>query len=95
MACADSHDLRIRVPDAVRACLSRRAAALPYRVSIATVIRWSVHVTTTGATRAQRQGCPPGSKLDAHEDFLLALTEDKDDITLADMQQRLRAERSL
>ena len=95
MARAYSHDLRVRVLDAVSAGLSRRAAALRYRVGAATVIRWAVQATTTGETRAQRQGRPPGSKLDAHEAFLLALTEEKDDITLAEMQERLRAERSV
>ena len=95
MARAYSHDLRIRVLDAVGAGLSRRAAALRYRVGIATVIRWAAHATTTGETQAQRQGRPPGSKLDVHEAFLLALTEEKDDITLAEMQERLRTERSV
>jgi len=59
MARAYSHDLRVRVLDAVGAGLSRRAAALRYRVGIATVIRWAAHATTTGETRAQRQGRPP------------------------------------
>jgi transposase len=94
MARAYSHDLRVRVLDAVGAGLSRRAAALRYRVGIATVICWAAHAMT-GETRAQRQGRPPGSKLDVHEAFLLALTEEKDDITLAEMQERLRAERSV
>lgn len=95
MARAYSHDLRIRVLDAVGAGLSRRAAALRYRVGIATVIRWAAHATTTRETRARRQGRPRGSKLDVHEAFLLALLEEKDDITLAEMQERLRAERSV
>jgi transposase len=95
MARADSHDLRVRVLDAVDAGLSRRAAAGRYRVGIATVIRWAAHATVTGETRAQRQGRPPGSKLDAHAAFLLALIDEKDDITLAQMQERLRAERSV
>ena len=95
MARAYSHDLRIRVLDAVGAGLSRRAAALRYRVGIATVIRWAAHATRTGETRAQRQGRPPGSKLDEHEAFLFALIDEKDDITLAEMQERLRTERSV
>lgn len=95
MARAYSHDLRVRVLDAVGAGLSRRAAALRYQVGVATVIRWAAHATMTGETRAQRQGRPPGSKLDVHEAFLLALTEEKDDITLAEMQERLRTERSV
>jgi transposase len=43
MARAYSHDLRVRVLDAVRAGLSRRAAAARYRIGIATVIRWAAH----------------------------------------------------
>ena len=92
MARSYSHDLRIRVLDAVGAGLSRRAAAARYRIGIATVIRWAAHATSTGETTAQRQGRPPGSKLDAHEAFLLALIAEKVDITLSEMQARLRAE---
>lgn len=92
MARAYSHDLRIRVLDAVGAGLSRRAAAARYRVGIATVIRWAAQAASTGETSAQRQGRPPGSKLDTHEAFLLALIEEKDDVTLVEMQDRLRVE---
>jgi transposase len=72
MARAYSHDLRVRVLDAVEAGLSRRAGALRYRAGIATVIRWAAHATRTGETRAQRQGRPPGSKLDEQEAFCRA-----------------------
>ena len=92
MARAYSHDLRIRVLDAVDAGFSRREAAARYRIGIATVIRWAAHAAVTGETKAQRQGRPRGSKLDAHESFLLALIEETNDITLAEMQDRLRAE---
>ena len=46
MARAYSHDLRVRVLDAVRAGLCRRAAALRYQVDIATVIRWAAHAAS-------------------------------------------------
>jgi transposase len=95
MARADSHDLRVRVLDAVGAGLSRREAAARYRIGIATVIRWVALVAVTGETKAKRQGRPRGSKLDAHEGFLLALIEETDDITLLEMQDRLRAERGV
>ncbi len=95
MARADSHDLRVRVLDAVGAGLSRREAAARDRIGIATVIRWVALVAVTGETKAKRQGRPRGSKLDAHEGFLLALIEETDDITLAEMQDRLRAERGV
>src|SRR5215203_1682179 len=90
MARAYSHDLRVRVLDAVGAGLSRRKAAARYRIGIAPVIRWAAQVARTGETQAKRQGRPRGSKLDAHEGFLLALIEERDDLTLAEMQDRLR-----
>ena len=95
MARADSQDLRVRVLDAVGAGLSRREAAARYRIGVATVIRWVALVAVTGETKAKRQGRPRGSKLDAHEGFLLALIEETDDITLLEMQDRLRAERGV
>ena len=95
MARAYSHDLRVRVLDAVGAGLSRREAAARYRIGIATVIRWAAQVARTGETKAKRQGRPRGSKLDAHEGFLLALINEADDITLCEMQDRLRAERGV
>ena len=95
MARAYSHDLRVRVLDAVGAGLSRREAAARDRIGIATVIRWVALAAVTCETKAKRQGRPRGSKLDAHEGFLLALIEETDDITLLEMQDRLRAERGV
>jgi transposase len=95
MARAYSHDLRIRVLEAVDAGLSRRAAAARYRIGIATVIRWAAQAARTGETQAKRQGRPRGSKLDAHEGFLLALINETDDLTLLEMQDRLRAKRGV
>jgi len=95
MARADSHDLRVRVLEAVATGMSRRQAAARYRIGVATVIRWAALAAVTGETKAKRQGRPRGSKLDAHEGFLLALIEETDDITLLEMQDRLRAERGV
>jgi transposase len=95
IAGAYCHDLRVRVLDAVGAGLSRWDAALRYQVGIATVIRWAAHATRTGETRAQPQDRPPSFTLDVHEAILIALTEEKDDITLAEMKERLRTERSV
>ena len=57
MARAYSHDLRVRVLEAVDAGLSRRAAAARYRIGIATLIRWAALVAVTGETvgRPRRQ----------------------------------------
>ncbi len=95
MARAYSHDLRSRVLDAVAVGVSRRRAATRYRVGIATVVRWVAQARATGQTTAKRQGRPRGSKLDAHEAFLLALIEGTEDITLVEMQARLCVERGV
>jgi len=39
-----------------------------------------------------RQGQPPGSKLDAFEVFILSLVEENKDISLDEIDERLRAE---
>ena len=49
----------------------------------------------TGERAARKQGHPKGSKLDEHEAFLLGLVAEKDDVTLAEMQAQLRAERGV
>jgi transposase len=49
----------------------------------------------SGERRARRQGQPRRSKLDSHRDFLLGLIEVTEDITLVEMQERLRAERGI
>ena len=95
MARAYSHDLRVRVLEAVASGLSRRRAAARYRVGIATVVRWAAYVAVTGETKARQQGRPRGSKRDAHDAVLLALVDETDDITLAELQARLLAERGV
>lgn len=44
---------------------------------------------------ARKQGQPSRSKLDAHEAFILGLIEDAPDITLAEIGERLTAERGV
>ena len=53
-------------------------------------------VSANGEATARRQGKPRGSRLDAHADFILALVEaDTKDISLAEIVERLEAERDL
>jgi len=49
----------------------------------------------TGETEARKQGQPSHSKLDAHEAFILGLIEEVPDITLAEIRERLAAERGV
>ena len=65
MARAYSHDLRVRVLDAVGAGLSRRAAAIRYRIGIATVIRWVAHAVLCFRSI---EACRIGPKLVPHSD---------------------------
>jgi transposase len=95
MARAYSQDLRDRVIDAALAGMAARQAAVRFGVGIATAIVWARRARETGERKARPQGQPRRSKLDPHRAFLLGLIEAKDDITLVEMQERLRAERGI
>ena len=88
MALAYSQDLRDRVIDAGT---SARQAAERSGIGVATAIVW-VRRAREGERSARKQGQPKRSKLDPHREFLLALIEAEPDITIAEMQERLRSE---
>ena len=88
MARAYSQDLRDRV---IESGGSARGAAERFGVGIATAIVW-VRRAREGERRARKQGQPRRSKLDPHRDYLLGLIEAEPDITIAEMQERLRSE---
>ncbi len=94
MARALSQDLRHRVIDATRAGMSARGAAARFGVGVLTAVAWAARARQ-GNRQAHPQGQKRGSKLDAHRPFLLGLIAEKDDITLAEMQARLKAERGV
>ena len=95
MARAYSQDVRGRVLAATAEGFSARGAAERFGVGIKTAIEWVRRARETGETRARKQGHPKGSKLDEHEAFLLGLVAAKDDVTLAEMQAQLWAERGV
>lgn len=88
MARAYGQDLRDRVIDAGT---SARQAAERFGVGIATAIVWTRRARE-GERCARKQGQPKRSKLDPHRDFLLGLIEAEPDVTIAEMQERLRTE---
>lgn len=88
MARAYSQDLRERVIDAGT---SARAAAERFGVGVATAIVW-VRRARDGERSARTQGQPRRSKLDPHREYLLSLIEAEPDITIVEMQERLRDE---
>jgi transposase len=95
MARAYSQDLRDRVIDAALSGMPARQAAVRFGVGISTAIVWVRRARETGERTARRQGQPQRSKLDAHREFLLGLIDATPDMTLAEMQERLAAERGI
>ena len=85
------NDLRRRVVEAVTGGLSARGAAARFRVAPATAIHWHRRWRETGSIEPDRQGQPPGSKLDAHEAFILALVAQTKAMTLAEIGEKLAA----
>ena len=90
-----SGDLRGRVIAAIEDGISTREAARRFRIGIATAGAWYRRYRETGETEARKQGQPSRSKLEAHEAFILGLIEDAPDITLAEIGERLAAERGV
>ena len=92
MARAYSQDLRERVLEAAAKGMSARQAAERFGVGVSTAIVWVRRARVDGERWARRQGQPRGSKLDVHGDYLRGLVEATADITLKEMQARLREE---
>jgi transposase len=90
-----SADLRGRVIGAIWGGLSTRAAARRFRIGISTAGSWYRRYRATGETVARKQGQPSRSRLDPHAAFILALTDETPDITLAEIAERLAAERGV
>lgn len=88
MARAYGQDLRDRVIDAGT---SARQAAERFGVGVATAIVWARRARE-GERSARKQGQPRRSKLDPHREFLLGAIAAEPDITLAEMQERLKTE---
>jgi transposase len=92
MARALSDDLRSRVLKAADDGLSARQAAARFGVGISSAIRWIARARI-GETAPRPQGRRRGSRLDAHEAFIIGLIKEGPDITLNEMVERLAAER--
>jgi len=82
-------DLRRRVVAAIEAGMSTGAAARRFAVSKAAAGAWARLKRATGDVLPKPQGSGTGSILDPHEAFLLGLIEERRDVTLAEMAERL------
>jgi transposase len=88
---AYSYDLRARVVNAVDEGASRRRAAAVFKVSAATVVRWTKRLAETGSRAASPTGGDHKSKaIEAHRDWLLAVVVAEPDLTTAEIQVRLK-----
>jgi transposase len=89
-----SQDLRKRVVAAVDAGASRRSAADRFGVSAASAVRWAKRAEETGSAAAKPSGGDYRSKrIEQQADFILAAMASSPDITLSELQAKLRDER--
>ena len=82
MARPYSLDLRERVVAAVAAGESCRQVAAIYRVSVASVVKWSQRFRRTGSAAAKRMGGNQPRSLAGERDWLLARLTATPDLTL-------------
>ena len=94
MGRALSRDLRSRVLKASTEGMSARRAAARFGVGVSSAIRWIARAKI-GELAPRPQGRRRGSRLDAHEAFIARLIEERKDITLNEMVERLESERSV
>ena len=94
MARALSNDLRSRVLKASTDGLSARQAAARFGVGVSSAIRWIARARI-GELTPRSQGSRLASSLDAHDVFIVGLIDERKDITLNEMVERLKCERSL
>lgn len=82
-------DLRERVVRTVEAGTSCHEAAAIFEVSPSSAIKWLARWRRTGSVAAKPMG-GKRSSLDAHKEWLLALTAAEPDLTLEEIRSRLR-----
>lgn len=89
MARAFGLDLRRRVVEAIDGGMSARGAAARFSVGVSTAISWHRQWREQRSLSPRRQGKPKGSKLDAHEAFILGQIEADKDIACYEIAARL------
>jgi len=92
MAKALSNDLRQRVIAVIDRRLSCRQAAERFGVSASSAIRWLDRLKKQGDVAAKRQGGDRKSgRIEAEAAFLLGEVAETPDVTLVELQEKLRA----
>jgi transposase len=90
MVQALSNDIRKRVIEDVLGGMSRRGAARKYRVSASFVITLMRRYEESGSYKPLERGGDRRSYLNDHSDFIAALIEDNNAVTLIEIQARLQ-----
>jgi len=90
-----SDDLRSRVVAAVAEGCSRRAAGKRFAVSASSSIRWVELQEETGSVSPRPRGRKSRSPLEPHAAWLLDLVDKEPDLTLAEIVERLWADRGV
>lgn len=92
MAKSLSIDLRRRVVEAVEAGASCRAAAARFGVGVSSAIRWVSRARTRGSLAPDKRGGNVRShQIDAHRDLIFGWIEEKPDLTLSEVAERLES----
>jgi transposase len=94
MARAYSHDLRVRVVAAVATGQSCRSVAATFKVSVASVVKWSQRFRATGSVAARPMGGNRPYVLASERSWLLARLAAEPDVTLRALLAEL-AERGI
>lgn len=94
MARALGEDLRSRVLKASEEGASARSAAARFGVGVSSAIRWIAR-SKIGELMPRPQGRRRGSRLDGYADFIIGMLDERKDITLNEMVERLEAEYSM
>jgi transposase len=90
-----SIDLRQRVIEAAENGQSAHQAAKRFDVGVSTAVLWIRRFRENGESLPRKSGKPPGSRLDPHADYLLALIEQNRDLTLTELVAALEHERGV
>lgn len=81
------------MPEA-RNCSRGRQAAAPFGGGVSSAIRWIARAKI-GELAPRPQGRRRASSLDAHKGFVIGMIEERKDITLNEMVERLEGEQSV
>ena len=91
-----SMDIRKKVMKAIEGGMSRRRAAARFDIGPATAVRWAKRVETTGKVAPLKMGGDHRSpRIEAHADFILGQLEEKPDLTIMELREKIRERHGL